>query len=210
MKKIALGILVSGRGSNLQSIIDNIESGQLDAQIACVISDVENAMALERAKKHKLEALFIDPKDKEKEDYYAEIAKELKKREVGLVVLAGFMRVVPESFISQFENKIINIHPSLLPEFSGLKAQQQALDAGAKETGSTVHFVTPAVDGGPIILQQPVEIWEDDNEETLSARILEQEHRLLPKAIQLTAENRILIQGKRVLINWKDFEDKWK
>ncbi|HLC37984.1 MAG TPA: phosphoribosylglycinamide formyltransferase [Candidatus Norongarragalinales archaeon] len=210
MKKIRLAVLVSGRGSNLQSIIDNIEAGKLDAQIACVISDVENAQALERAKKHKLEALFIDPQGKVKEDYYSEIAKELEKRGVELVILAGFMRIVPPSFLKKFENVVINIHPSLLPSFPGLHAQKQALDAGTKETGCTVHFATPDVDGGPIIVQQPVEVWEDDDEETLSKRILAEEHKLLPKAIQLMAENRILIQGKHVLINWKDFEDKWK
>ena len=208
--KIKIAVLALGRGSNLQSIIDNIEAGKLDAEIACVISDVENAPALERARKHKIESLFIDPQGKNKEDYYAEIARELKKRNVQLVVLAGFMRVIPDSFLKEFENLVINIHPSLLPSFPGLNAQRQAIDAGAKESGCTVHFVTPEVDGGPIILQQPVEVWEDDNEETLSKRILEEEHKILPKAIQLTAENRILIQGKHVLINWKDFEDKWK
>ncbi len=209
MKLIALGILASGRGSNLQAIIDNVESGKLDARIACVISDVESAKALERAKLHKIEALFLNPEGKSKDDYFSEISGELKKRNVGLVVLAGFMRVLPPSFIREFENKIINIHPSLLPDFPGLHAQRQALEAKAKESGCTVHFVTPAIDAGPTILQAKVPVLAGDDEEKLRERILEQEHKLLPKAIQLIAENRISIQGNNVLVNLDGFEDKW-
>src|SRR3989344_89833 len=198
MKKILLAVMVSGRGSNLQSIIDNIESGRLDAQIACVISDAESAAALERARKHGIEALFLDPEGKKREDYFAEITRELRKRNVELIVMAGFMRIVPASFFKEFENKIINIHPALLPSFRGLRAQKQALEAGAKIAGCTVHFATPEVDAGPIIQQKAVEVREGDSEESLSARILEQEHKILPKAIQLIAENRVKIDGKKI------------
>jgi len=210
MKKIRLAVLVSGRGTNLQSIIDNIENGKLDAQIACVASDVETAFALERARKHNVQAMFLNPEGKKKEDYFAEIARELKNRNVELLVLAGFMRVLPPSFIREFENRIINIHPALLPSFRGLRAQKQALDWGVKVSGCTVHFVTADVDAGPIIVQKAVEVREDDTEESLSARILEQEHKILPKAIQLIAENRVRVEGRKVFVNYKGFEDKWK
>jgi phosphoribosylglycinamide formyltransferase-1 len=210
MKKISLAVMVSGRGSNLQSIIDNIEAGKLDAQIACVISDSESATALERARKHNVEALFLNPEGKKREDYFSEITKELRKRSVDLIVMAGFMRIVPASFFKEFENKIINIHPALLPNFRGLRAQKQALDAGVKIAGCTVHFATPDVDAGPIIIQKTVEVREGDTEDGLSARILEQEHKIFPKAIQLIAENRVKIEGNKAIVNWKGFEDKWK
>ncbi|MFH1056970.1 MAG: phosphoribosylglycinamide formyltransferase [Candidatus Micrarchaeota archaeon] len=210
MKKIRLAVLVSGRGTNFQSIIDNIESGRLDAQLACVISDAESALALERARKHKVEALFLNPEGKKREDYFAEIVRELKKRNVELIVMAGFMRIVPPSFFKEFESKIINIHPALLPSFPGLRAQKQALDAGVKVSGCTVHFATPDVDAGPIILQKTVEVREGDTEDSLSARILEHEHKILPKAIQLISEGRTKIDGNKVIVNFKGFEDKWK
>lgn len=208
MKKLA--VLASGRGSNLQSLLDNSESGKLDAKIVLVLSDVESAQALERARKHHAEALFLDPEGKSKEDYYSAIAKEIKGRNIDLIVLAGFMRIIPPSFVRQFENRIINIHPSLLPAFQGLRPHKQALEAGAKVSGCTAHFVTPELDGGPIIVQKAVEVKENDTEETLSARILEQEHKILPKAVQLFCEGRLKINGRKVLINYKGFEDNWK
>ncbi|MEM4255226.1 MAG: phosphoribosylglycinamide formyltransferase [Candidatus Norongarragalinales archaeon] len=207
---VKIAVLASGRGSNLQAVIDSIEGGKLDAEIACVVSDSENAKALERAKAHAIEALFLNPKGKEKDEYFEGISRELEKRGVALVVLAGFMRVLPPSFTRKFENKIINIHPSLLPSFPGLHAQKQALDAGVKVSGCTVHFVTPEVDAGPIIVQKAVEVREGDSEETLSARILEQEHKLLPKAIQLIAEGRVKISDNKTSVDWKGFQDKWK
>lgn len=210
MPRIKIAVFASGRGTDLQSIIDSVQAGKLDAQIVLVGSDVESAMALERARKHGLPAVFFNPEGKSKEAYYSEIAREIKSRSVELIVLAGFMRVVPPAFISEFENRVINIHPSLLPSFLGLRPQKQALDRGVKTSGCTVHFVTPSVDAGQIILQKAVEVKEGDNEETLSARILEEEHKLLPKAIQLLAEKRLKIEERTVKVNYKGFEDKWK
>ena len=209
MNKLRIAVLASGRGSNLQSIIDNAESGRLDAQISCVVSYVENARALERAKTHGVEALYFNPEGKEKEEYYSEIAGALEKRGVQLVVLAGFMRIIPASFVKRFENKIINIHPSLLPSFPGLHPQKQALDAGVKESGCTVHFVSEQVDGGPAILQARVPVLEGDSEEALTERILGQEHKILPKAIELIAEGRVKIENGKVIIDWNGFQDKW-
>jgi len=210
MNKLRIAVLASGRGSNLQSIIDSIEKGALNAQIACVVSDVESANALELARKRSIEALFLDPHGKTKEEYYSQIAGELEKRLVELVVMAGFMRIAPSSFTRKFAGRIVNIHPSLLPSFPGLHPQKQALEAGVKETGCTVHFVTEQLDGGPAILQAHVPVLEGDSEETLSERILRQEHKILPKAIELIAEKRINIKGSEVLVNLEGFEDKWK
>ena len=210
MNKLRIAVLASGRGSNLQSIIDSIEKGALNAQIACVASDVKNANALERAREHSIEALFLDPRGKAKEEYYSQIADALEKRRVELVVMAGFMRIAPASFTSKFAGRIINIHPSLLPSFPGLHPQKQALEAGVKESGCTVHFVTEQVDDGPAILQARVPVLEGDSEETLTERILGQEHKILPKAIELIAEKRINIKGSEVLVNLEGFEDKWK
>ena len=210
MNKLRIAVLASGRGSNLQSIIDSIEKGALNAQIACVVSDVESANALELARKRSIEALFLDPHGKTKEEYYSQIADALEKRRVELVVMAGFMRIAPASFTSKFAGRIINIHPSLLPSFPGLHPQKQALEAGVKESGCTVHFVTEQVDDGPAILQARVPVLEGDSEETLTERILGQEHKILPKAIELIAEKRINIKGSEVLVNLEGFEDKWK
>ncbi len=210
MNKLRIAVLASGRGSNLQSIIDCIEKGALNAQIECVVSDVESANALERARKHSIEALFLDPHDKTKEEYYSQIASALEKRRVQLVVLAGFMRIAPPAFIKKFENKLINIHPSLLPSFPGLHPQKQALEAGVKESGCTVHFVSEQVDGGPAILQARVPVLEGDSEETLSARILEQEHKILPKAIELIVEGRVKIESGKAVVDYAGFQDKWQ
>src|SRR3989338_5975006 len=209
MNKLRIAVLASGRGSNLQSIIDSIEKGALNAQIACVASDVKNANALERARKQSIEALFLDPRGKAKEEYCSQIADALEKRRVQLVVLAGFMRIAPASFTSKFAGRIINIHPSLLPSFPGLHPQKQALDAGVKESGCTVHFVSEQVDGGPAILQARVPVLEGDSEEALTERILGQEHKILPKAIELIAEGRVKIENGKVIIDWNGFQDKW-
>ena len=208
--KIKIAVLASGAGTLLQSIIDSVESGKLDAEIACVVSDVSSAKALERARKHQIPSLFLDPAGKKREEYYSSLALELKKRGVQLVDLAGFMRIIPQSFLKEFPNAVINNHPALLPGFPGIHSVRQALEHGVKITGCTVHFVTPDLDAGPIILQKAVEVLEDDSEEILSEKIKVEERKLLPKAIALIAQGRVKIEGRKVRIDWKGFEDKWK
>jgi len=196
-----LAVLVSGRGSNLQAIIDNIETGYLKAKISVVISDVEDAYALKRAKKHGIEAVFICPDNfVAKELYEEEILAVLKKHNTELILLAGYMRIMGDTLLSAYRNRILNIHPALLPSFTGLHAQKQALDYGVKVAGCTVHFVDEMLDGGPTILQRCVEVKEDDTEETLAGRILEQEHRIYPEAVKLFIEGRLRIEGRKVKI----------
>jgi phosphoribosylglycinamide formyltransferase-1 len=198
-----VGVLVSGRGSNLQSIIDKCESGEIDAEVTIVISDKEEAFALERAKKAGIESYYIDPEASkpvligDAEDNYINA---LKKHEVDLVCLAGFMRIIKEKMISEFKWKMMNIHPSLLPSFKGLHVQKKALNYGVRFAGATVHFVTGDVDGGPIILQAVVPVYQDDTEETLSNRILKEEHRIYPEAIDLFSKNKLEIKDNRVFI----------
>ena len=199
--KVRLGVLASGRGSNLQAIIDAIEKGRLDAVLAVVICNKVEAPALERARKHGAPALFLDPKaTPNREAYDAVILDSLRKYDVGLVALAGYMKIVTRVLIDAFPNRIMNIHPSLLPSFPGLKAHQQALDWGVKMSGCTVHFVTEGVDTGPIIHQATVPIMEGDTVESLEARILVEEHRIYPEAIQLFAEGRLTVEGRKVHI----------
>ena len=201
MPEIRLGVLASGRGSNLQSIIDAMEAGKLDARIVVVISDKKEAQALERARKHGLRAVHISPGDyPTREDYDRALAKALQECAVDLIVLAGFMRIISPVLISAYPHRIINLHPALLPAFPGLHGQRQALEYGVKVAGATVHFVDEQLDHGPIILQASVPVMEADTEETLSARILEQEHRILPQAIQWFAEGRLKISGRLVRI----------
>ncbi|MBN3033328.1 MAG: phosphoribosylglycinamide formyltransferase [Candidatus Saganbacteria bacterium] len=194
-----LGILVSGRGSNLQAIIDACEGGKIPAKVAVVISNDPAAAGLERAKKHNIPAVVFEPKNyKDKNTYELEIVKELKKHNAQLVCLAGYMRIVGAVLLEHFPRRIINIHPSLLPSFPGLRAQRQALDHGVTVTGCTVHFVDAGCDTGPIIIQSAVPVKENDTEETLSARILEQEHQIYPLAIEFIAKDRLKIEGRRV------------
>lgn len=196
-----IAVLASGRGSNLQAIIDNIDNGYLKARITVVISDVGDAYALERAKKHGIEAVFIDPKKfASKELYEEEVLSILKKHDAELVLLAGYMRVIGKTLLTAYKNRMLNIHPALLPAFTGLHAQKQAFDHGVKVAGCTVHFVDDVLDGGPIILQQCVEVKEDDTAETLADRILEQEHKIYPEAVKLFVENRLRIEGRKVKI----------
>ncbi len=196
-----IAVLASGRGSNLQAIIDNIDNGYLKARITVVISDVGDAYALERAKKHGIEAVFIDPKKfASKELYEEEVLSVLKKHDAELVLLAGYMRVIGKTLLTAYKNRMLNIHPALLPAFTGLHAQNQAFDHGVKVAGCTVHFVDDVLDGGPIILQQCVEVKEDDTAETLADRILEQEHKIYPEAVKLFVENRLRIEGRKVKI----------
>ncbi|MCX7794941.1 MAG: phosphoribosylglycinamide formyltransferase [bacterium] len=198
-KKLRLGVLVSGRGTNLQAIIDSINEGKLSAEIVIVISDNPNAMALERAKRVNIPTVYVKPG--KRSEFEGEIIKILEKNNVDLIVLAGFMRILSSDFVNHFPLRIINIHPSLLPSFPGLNAQKQALEYGVKITGCTVHFVNEIVDGGPIILQEAVPVYDDDTVETLSARILEKEHKILVEAIRLFGENRLRVVGRRVFID---------
>ena len=203
--KLRVGVLASGRGSNLQAIIDAIEAGKLAARIAVVISNKKDAQALERANSHGVEDVFLDPapyKDRPdgREAYDRAVLAVLKEHEVELVALAGYMKIVTRVFIDAYPNRIMNIHPALLPSFPGLKAQQQALDWGVKVSGCTVHFVTEGVDTGPIIRQAAVPVQENDTAETLEARILAEEHRIYPEAIQLFADGRLSVEGRRVRI----------
>ncbi|MDD5594137.1 MAG: phosphoribosylglycinamide formyltransferase [Candidatus Margulisbacteria bacterium] len=194
-----IGILISGRGSNLQAIIDTCESGKIPAKVAVVISNVASAGGLERAKKHNIPAIVFEPNNfKDKNTYELEIVKELKKHGVELVCLAGYMRIVGQVLLEHFPHRIVNIHPSLLPSFPGLHAQQQALDHGVTVTGCTVHFVDQGCDTGPIIIQSAVPVKENDTEETLSERILQQEHHIYPIAIEFIAKDKLKIEGRRV------------
>ena len=199
--KLRIGVLASGRGSNLQAIIDASEHGKLDAEVVVVISDISDAYALERAKKHGIPGFHINPKDFiNKKEYEEAIVNKLREHNIGLVVLAGYMRLVTSVLIDAFDGNIMNIHPALLPSFKGLHAQQQALEYGVRYSGCSVHFVTVDVDGGPVILQAVVPVFDNDTEETLSARILEKEHMIYPEAVQLFAEGRLKREGKRVFI----------
>lgn len=194
-----IGILVSGRGTNLQAIIDAIENRELNARIAVVLSNKKEAPALARAQKKNIETVFLDPKPfANKKEYDLALAGELKNRRVDLVCLAGYMRILNPEFIGMFSDKIINIHPSLLPAFPGLDVQQKAIDYGVKFSGCTVHFVNEEVDGGPIILQAVVPVLPSDDAETLAERILIQEHLIYPRAIQMIVENRLHIENRKV------------
>lgn len=201
IKRLRIAVLVSGRGSNLQFIINAIERGELEAEIALVISNREDAYGLVRAKKHGIPTLFVDPKRfGSRKDYEAEIVAALKKERVELVCLAGYMLLVTPYFVNQFQGRIMNIHPALLPSFPGVEAQKQALDYGVKVSGVTVHFVDEGCDTGPIILQEAVRVRDDDTQQTLSARILKKEHQIYPKAISLFVRGKLKVEGRMVRI----------
>ena len=194
-----LAVLVSGRGSNLQAIIDSIEREELDAHLSIVISNTKDAMALKRAEKHGIKTIFIDPSTYiNSKEYDKALVLKLKEFSIDLICLAGYMRILGEEVIQTFEKKIINIHPSLLPAFPGLNAQKQAINHGVKFSGCTVHFVDSGVDNGPIILQTVVPVYDNDDEKSLSRRILEQEHYLYPKAIKMIQEKKIRLSGRTV------------
>lgn len=201
MKKLRIGVLVSGRGSNLQAIIDAVRAGWLPVEIGVVISDKPEAYALERARRADIPAVVIERGSYESRGAFEQaIWAALAAAGVELITLAGFMRILSGDFTARYAQRVINIHPALLPAFPGLHAQAQALAYGVKVTGCTVHFVDEGMDTGPIILQAAVPVEEDDTEETLSQRILTQEHRLYPLALQLLAEGRIKVEGRRVRI----------
>jgi len=193
-----LGILLSGRGSNFEAIADRIASGQLNAEIAVVISNVEAAPGLERARARGLNAVYIPSRQRSREDFDREAVEVLKKHNVSLVILAGFMRIMSLVFLEAFPYGILNIHPALLPAFPGTDVQQQAIDHGVKFSGCSVHFVDDALDGGPIILQAVVPVRDTDTADVLAARILKEEHRIYSEAIDLVLSGRCEIQGRRV------------
>lgn len=204
---IHVGIMASGRGSNFQSIIDAVISGFISARIVLLVTDNPQAYALRRAERHRIESLIITPEDfADVNAYYRYIADEFEKRGTELIILAGFMRVVRKPLIERFPNRIMNIHPALLPSFPGLHGQKQAAEYGVKISGCTVHFVDEGMDTGPIIIQAAVPSFADDTEESLSKRILKQEHRILPYTIKLFAEGRLKIEGRKVTVN-ADIED---
>ncbi|BCR05168.1 phosphoribosylglycinamide formyltransferase [Desulfuromonas versatilis] len=200
-KKLRIGALASGGGTNLQAIIDRCQEGSIDAEIALVISNNPDAGALERARKAGIHCCCIDHRQfPQREDFDRAVVAQLREAGVELVVLAGFMRLISQVFLEAFPGRIMNIHPALLPAFPGLHVQRKALEYGARFSGCTVHFVDGGCDTGPIIIQAVVPVLDDDTEESLSARILQQEHRIYPRAIQLFAEGRLRIEGRRVLV----------
>lgn len=196
-----IAILCSGNGTNLQAIIDGVRSGQIPARIALVVSDNKYAFALKRAEKAGIETLVVEKKDfKSREDLDKAITSGLKQKKVELVVLAGFMRLLSPQFVKEYKNRIINVHPALLPSFKGTRGIKDALDYGVKVTGVTVHFVDEKLDNGPIISQAAVEIKEDDTEESLLERIHKEEHRLYPEAVKLFVEGKLKIKGRKVKV----------
>lgn len=197
--KHRLGILLSGRGSNFMAIADNVAAGRIPAEIAVVISNRPNAPGLEEAQRRGLETRLIPSKGLEREQYDRMVVEVLREKQVDLVCLAGFMRLLSPYFVSQFPNRILNIHPALLPAFPGLEAQRQALEYGVRITGCTVHFVDENLDAGPIVLQTPVAVRDDDTVETLAARILQEEHRIYSEAITLVLSGNWRIEGRRVI-----------
>lgn len=198
---LKLGVLASGSGTNLQAIIDECEKGKISAKVAVVISDKEDAYALIRAKKHHIPAILVDRKKfSHPNNYEKEILSYLKKHKVDLVILAGYMRIVGKTIIEEYRNKIMNIHPALLPSFVGLSAWKQAIDYGVKISGVTVHLVDEGMDTGPIILQEAVPVNNDDTPEILHHRLQQKEHQIYPRAIQLFAEGKLKLEGRKVRI----------
>jgi phosphoribosylglycinamide formyltransferase-1 len=195
-----IGVLLSGRGSNLEALAESAKAGRIpDAEIAVVISNHEAAAGIDRARERKIPALVIPSKGLERETYDRLVVAALRERGVELVCLAGFMRLLSPYFIAAFHNRILNIHPSLLPSFPGLEAQRQALEYGVRYAGCTVHFVDENLDAGPIVLQAVVPVLDDDTPETLSARILKEEHRIYTEAVRIVLEGRFRIEGRRVI-----------
>ncbi len=200
MKRLA--ILASGRGSNFQAILDSIKAGKIKAKVAVLFSNNPNAKALERAKKEGISTECIDskPYKNKRTEYDLKVMEVLHKYEVDYVLLAGYMRILSPTFVNAYKNRILNIHPSLLPAFPGINAQKQAFDYGVKFTGCTVHFVNNVVDGGPIITQTVVPVYENDTVETLTDRILKEEHKLYPEVVRLLIEGRLKVVGREVII----------
>lgn len=195
-----IGVLVSGRGSNLQALIDAARCGELGGEVAVVVSNVETAAGLERARRAGIPTAFRDHRGKKREAFDAEIVEILRAHRVDLVCLAGFMRLLSPVLVRAFPGRIVNIHPALLPAFPGLDAQRQALEHGAKVSGATVHLVDEGLDSGPIVAQEAVSVLSSDTPETLAERILGVEHRLYPRAVRLLLDGRCRVEGRRVLV----------
>ena len=193
-----IGVLVSGGGTNLQSIIDAAEAGEINGKVKVVISNKENAYGLERARKHNIEAVFENDEDK--------VIELLKERDIDLVVMAGYLKIISSKFVNEYKNKMINIHPSLIPSFCGKgfygkRVHQGVLDYGARVTGATVHFVTEGADEGPIIMQESVKVEQDDDADALAARVLKVEHKILKESVGLICDGKVKVDGRRVYIN---------
>jgi len=200
-KRGKIAVFLSGRGSNFMALSDAVQSGNINADIALVFSNKKAAPGLLYAKEMGLKTLYLRPKNFDSREAYDErVAKEVKKREIDLICLAGYMKILTPGLCCEFKNKIINIHPALLPSFPGLHVQQKAIDWGVRLTGATVHFVEAEVDMGPIIIQAVVPVEQDDTEETLSARILKEEHKIYPEAVRLYFEGQLEVRGRRVFI----------
>ncbi|MBC8358284.1 MAG: phosphoribosylglycinamide formyltransferase [Candidatus Aminicenantes bacterium] len=200
-KKGKIAVFISGRGSNFIAIHDAILAGKINSEIALVFSNKEDAPGLQIARDRNLETLFLDPKAyPSREEHEKEVIKEVRKRDIDLICLAGYMKVLSPSFCNEFKNSIINIHPALLPSFPGLHVQKKAIDWGVRYSGATVHFVTADVDMGPIITQAVVPVLQDDTEETLSDRILKEEHKIYPEAVKLYFEGRLEVKQAKVYI----------
>jgi phosphoribosylglycinamide formyltransferase 1 len=194
-----VGVLVSGRGTNLQALLDAAREGRLGGEIAVVISNVESAPGLDRARRAGVPAVFRDHRGRHREDYDRDLQGILTEHRVDLVCLAGYMRLLSPSFVRAFAGRIVNVHPSLLPAFPGLDAQKQAWEHGVKVSGATVHIVDEGLDSGPIVLQEAVSVRDDDTPDTLAARILEAEHRIYPRAVRMLLEGRVRLDGRRVV-----------
>ncbi len=207
--KINIGVLVSGNGSNFQSIIDQTENGNLDAVIKVVICNIPDAYALERAKEHNIPSVIIENKDfKDRGKFDEKMIEILKSYSVELVIMAGFMRILTPLFVKAFPMRIMNIHPAILPSFQGTHAQERAFDYGVKFSGCSVHFADESVDTGPVIIQSVVPVYDDDTADTLQERILKEEHRIFPQAIQFYAEGKLEVVGRKVRVkNQKKFDE---
>jgi len=199
-EKKRVGILASGRGSNLQALVEAQKRGELGGEVVVVFSNVEGAAALDRARRAGIPTVFRDHRGRRRDEFDAEVVQILNAHGVCLVCLAGYMRLLSPGFIRAFDGRILNVHPALLPAFPGLHAQRQALEHGAKVSGATVHLVDSGLDSGPIVLQEAVKVLPDDTEDTLSARILEAEHRIYPRAVRALLEGRCRVEGRRVVV----------
>jgi phosphoribosylglycinamide formyltransferase-1 len=210
-KKLRVGVLASGSGTDLQSIIDASEKGMIYADVKVVVSDNKDAYALERAKNHKIKYFFVNPEGKENNDFDKEIDKIFEEHKIELVVGAGYMRILSPCFVKKWFGKLINIHPAILPSFKGVNGQGDALDYGVKISGCTTHFMDEKMDHGPIILQAAVKVMPDDDRDKLAHRILDVEHQILPRTVDLFAKGRLKIKGRKVIIKKGDsWLDKYK
>lgn len=202
MNKKVVSFLASGRGSNFKAVAERIIAGAVPARLGILISDKKDAKALDIARSFGMDAYFVDPKTcTDRREHEDAMIRLFKRHDTDLIVAAGYMRVLTDHFVKEYRNRIINIHPALLPSFPGVQAQRQALEYGVKITGCTAHFIDEGTDTGPIILQSAVSVREDDTEDSLSARILSEEHRILPEAVKLFCENKLSVRGRKVIIS---------